>query len=277
MSCIYTLYTLSMMLKPVQACVAWGCPAVVLLLQKAGVHMKGFAASLDMMLSYRVLLAPLRYGAGLKGKVVDSWWHGLPVVTTPIGAEGMSRADADPRDLAGAGAAGGPVPALPADPAADGYVWQQGDSSSSSSSSSGSVDAAGQPQQPHQQDWGGLCCGTTAAGIAGAAALLYSDQRLWEACQARGFHLLRLLYDGERNLERVQQAVAAAAAQMEERRRLDFAGAMLWQQSSRSTEFFSRWIELKEGLREEKEGRQQEVAAAAAAGVAADGGQRPRP
>jgi hypothetical protein len=39
------------------------------LLQKAGVHMKGFAPSLDMMLNYRVLLAPLRYGAGLKGKV----------------------------------------------------------------------------------------------------------------------------------------------------------------------------------------------------------------
>lgn len=38
---------------------------------------------------YRVLLAPLRYGAGLKGKIVDAWAHGLPVVTTPIGAEGM--------------------------------------------------------------------------------------------------------------------------------------------------------------------------------------------
>lgn len=37
--------------------------------QKAGVHLKGFAPSLDVMLQYRVLLAPLRYGAGLKGKV----------------------------------------------------------------------------------------------------------------------------------------------------------------------------------------------------------------
>ena len=31
--------------------------------------MKGWAPSLDLMLRYRVLLAPLRYGAGLKGKV----------------------------------------------------------------------------------------------------------------------------------------------------------------------------------------------------------------
>ena len=44
---------------------------------------------MQVMLSYRVLLAPLRYGAGLKGKIVDAWAHGLPVVTTPIGAEGM--------------------------------------------------------------------------------------------------------------------------------------------------------------------------------------------
>ena len=29
-------------------------------------------------------------GAGVKGKVVDAWWHGLPVVTTPIGSEGMN-------------------------------------------------------------------------------------------------------------------------------------------------------------------------------------------
>lgn len=37
----------------------------------------------------RVSLAPLRFGAGIKGKILDSWWSGTPVVTTPIGAEGM--------------------------------------------------------------------------------------------------------------------------------------------------------------------------------------------
>jgi len=37
----------------------------------------------------RVFVAPLRYGAGLKGKIGESMAHGLPVVTTSIGAEGM--------------------------------------------------------------------------------------------------------------------------------------------------------------------------------------------
>lgn len=37
----------------------------------------------------RVFVAPLRYGAGVKGKIGQSIEHGLPVVTTSIGAEGM--------------------------------------------------------------------------------------------------------------------------------------------------------------------------------------------
>jgi glycosyltransferase involved in cell wall biosynthesis len=38
----------------------------------------------------RVFVAPLRYGAGMKGKIGQSLAFGLPVVTTPIGAEGMA-------------------------------------------------------------------------------------------------------------------------------------------------------------------------------------------
>ena len=37
----------------------------------------------------RVAIAPLRWGAGIKGKIGEAWSHGLPVVTTDMGAEGM--------------------------------------------------------------------------------------------------------------------------------------------------------------------------------------------
>jgi O-antigen biosynthesis protein len=37
----------------------------------------------------RVLLAPLRFGAGIKGKLIDAMQCGTPNVTTSIGAEGM--------------------------------------------------------------------------------------------------------------------------------------------------------------------------------------------
>jgi glycosyltransferase involved in cell wall biosynthesis len=38
----------------------------------------------------RVSVAPLRYGAGIKGKVGSAMCAGLPVVASPLAAEGMS-------------------------------------------------------------------------------------------------------------------------------------------------------------------------------------------
>ena len=43
----------------------------------------------------RVLLAALRYGAGVKGKVCDAINSGVPVITTPIGNEGLDLADGE--------------------------------------------------------------------------------------------------------------------------------------------------------------------------------------
>ena len=41
----------------------------------------------------RVFVAPLRYGAGVKGKIFSAFAHGVPVVTTSVGAEGMGLHD----------------------------------------------------------------------------------------------------------------------------------------------------------------------------------------
>jgi hypothetical protein len=55
-----------------------------------GFHIKGHAPSVDQVLQkHKVLLAPLRYGAGLKGKLFDAMKNGIPSVMTPIAAEGM--------------------------------------------------------------------------------------------------------------------------------------------------------------------------------------------
>ena len=37
----------------------------------------------------KVCLAPIRFGAGLKGKLVDAMQNGTPCVTSSMGAEGM--------------------------------------------------------------------------------------------------------------------------------------------------------------------------------------------
>lgn len=43
----------------------------------------------DFFISNKMNIAPLRYGAGVKGKIGQSFEYYLPVVTTSIGAEGM--------------------------------------------------------------------------------------------------------------------------------------------------------------------------------------------
>lgn len=58
-----------------------------------GFEVRGVAETLDEVFgSARVSLAPLRFGAGIKGKISDSWSHGVPVVSTPVGFEGMCEA-----------------------------------------------------------------------------------------------------------------------------------------------------------------------------------------
>lgn len=57
---------------------------------KDGFHFKGRAGdALETMARYRVNLAPLRYGAGLKGKVFDGFATGTPTIMTPTAAEGI--------------------------------------------------------------------------------------------------------------------------------------------------------------------------------------------
>jgi hypothetical protein len=157
-----------------------------------GCFVHGFTKSLDVLASRRVLLAPLRFGAGIKGKIVDGWRYGLPAVTTSVGAEGMSDHQDAPDAL-----------------------------------------------------WGGLLADDP-QGFADAAVRLYTDNVLWEGARAEGRRLLRSLYGAEENLAIIRSAVDTALSQLDERRERDVVGAMLWQQTSRATEYFSRWIELKE-------------------------------
>lgn len=58
--------------------------------KKEGFLVKGRAAIAHEVISHaRVLLAPLRFGAGLKGKFIDAMQCGTPSVTTSVGVEGM--------------------------------------------------------------------------------------------------------------------------------------------------------------------------------------------
>lgn len=59
--------------------------------EKQGFCIKGWAEDAAVVMEQaRVCLAPLAFGAGLKGKLLDAMQYGTPSVTTSIGAEGMA-------------------------------------------------------------------------------------------------------------------------------------------------------------------------------------------
>ena len=58
--------------------------------------MEGFVTDEQLAEFYRtcrISFVPLRYGAGIKGKVIEALRYGIPVVTTSVGAEGIENAD----------------------------------------------------------------------------------------------------------------------------------------------------------------------------------------
>jgi len=152
-----------------------------------GFRVKGWCEnSIDTLSRYRVNLAPLRFGAGLKGKIADGWAAGTPCIATSIGAEGMTEH-------------------LPF----GGFV---------------------------EDDW---------KSFARAAARLYGDAGEWSQAQVSGARALRELFDEDVNRDQFLAAMERTLQNRELQRRRNLIGAMLWREQLRSTEFFSRWIELK--------------------------------
>lgn len=58
--------------------------------EKEGFFIKGFAEDVNKVMQHsKVLLAPIRFGAGLKGKLFDAMQNGTPFVSTSVGVEGI--------------------------------------------------------------------------------------------------------------------------------------------------------------------------------------------
>lgn len=135
---------------------------------------------------------------------MDAWYHGTPVVTTPIGAEGMT-------------------------------------------STNISVYTHDLDNVCEEKLWGGefkRCRTSIEIGL--ATVDLYSNLESWKICQKRGFQLLHELYDAQMHFAELHQKIHETTIKLNDIRAKDYLGAILWQQQYRATEYFSRWIELKE-------------------------------
>ncbi len=155
-----------------------------------GFRVLGWVPNAQETLSrYRVNLAPLRFGAGIKGKISDGWAVGTPCVGTSIAAEGMCE----------------------------------------------------------NLEFGGLISDEWDNFIT-SAALLYAERAEWVQAQARGNTIIESLYSEGTTIPAMLNALTGALAAREQRRSRNMIGAMLWQNQLRSTEYFSRWIEVKKLL-----------------------------
>ena len=71
-------------------------PEGILALESDQIKVVGFVTEEELQRYYtscRIAIVPLRYGAGIKGKVVEAMCYGLPVVTTSVGAEGIPESE----------------------------------------------------------------------------------------------------------------------------------------------------------------------------------------
>jgi len=204
--------------------------------------LRGRAPNLSVLGRARVLLAPLRFGAGLKGKVVEAWARGTPVVTTPIGAEGFFPA----------AASGAAPPGFPTAPDAPGGWWWGGPYGGGVTAlPPGAPVPVGCPDAADGR-WGGLWTALDAAAFAADAVRLYNDDMLWAACSSRGAALHDALAGRDATLAPVLdalEALAADPASLGAARAADHTGAAFWAAGVRATEYFSRWIELKEAVK----------------------------
>jgi glycosyltransferase involved in cell wall biosynthesis len=70
-------------------------PADVLSLASNTIRVLGHIDSAELKRLYRtsrLAIAPLRFGGGMKGKVLEAFAMGTPIVTTPVGMQGLQAA-----------------------------------------------------------------------------------------------------------------------------------------------------------------------------------------
>lgn len=158
--------------------------------KRQGFLVKGWADdALTVVAQHKVLLAPLRVGAGIKGKLLDAMLTGTPSVTTDIGAEGM----------------------------------------------------CGECQ------WPGAIANDSKA-LAAQAVSLYQDESQWRLAANACGPLLAKHYSRADLGPKLVTVLRERHLNLNAWRRDNILGALFNFHSIRSTEFMSRWIEVKSRL-----------------------------
>jgi hypothetical protein len=181
---------------------------------------------LKKLSQYRVHVAPLRFGAGVKGKITDSWLAGLPVVTTPIGAEGMyAEATRNTRGISVE------QPVSPLETHTAGFVCPFCHLSPGG-------------QATNQIAFGG-CVAHDADALAAHAVELYTDPDAWNKAVEIGQTTLIRAFSHDAVAPPLWQHLSSMFANRDAVRRTDAMGSVFWGPDCQSPAAFSMYLQKK--------------------------------
>jgi len=173
----------------------------------SGFYLDGWAQDAKQVIANaKLLIAPLRFGAGVKGKLLDAMSCGTPTLTTWIGAEGIVTLSS---------------PSLPAH----------------------QPNQAQLSMQLNQDQWGGAICSTTSEFV-DHAKRLYEDPQEWGAASTQSIHVFNSYQQDTQDTPLISRILSIYRTLHEHRGSL-FLQALLWHQTLNASKYMSQWIEAK--------------------------------
>lgn len=171
---------------------------------------KGFTPDAYATLSkYRVALCPLRFGAGIKGKICDSFLSGTPVVTNQMGAEGM--------------------------------VYE------TKKTIDGKNSQADLENVPSDKIFGGKISQSETEFIEDCV-LLYNNQNEWKKAQEKGFLQINAQFSEKEQASKVWSRILDTFQNLQEAREQNYMGEILVHGKNQWTSSFSSFLETKHRL-----------------------------
>ena len=195
---------------------------------------------LDSLAYYRLMLAPLRFGAGIKGKICDAWYQGLPCITTPIGAEGMflntynNNKDYETMDL-------------------DARFFKPEKTSENSQKTYFFNENLIRYYQYEKncvshvfsENFGGSFENFSVEDFVENSVKIYQDKEIWLENSKKGFEIVKKRMGFLMNEALLMRKFAEKMAALKTERKKNHVQAMTWNETMRSTEHFAKYVSLK--------------------------------
>ncbi len=182
--------------------------------EKQGFLVKGWASNVEsVMMNAKALIAPLRFGAGIKGKLLDAMRCGTPSITTWIGAEGIAEDSVDVN-------------------------------------SGMNAKAENEVKNLQSVQWPGALCDADTSDAAvirdyvERAVALYEDEKVWNLANKHTASLLDVFKQQQPEVPLIER-INELKQELDKHRGALFMQSLLWHQTLAASKYMSQWIEAK--------------------------------